>query len=76
MGAEDDLIIRALKITSCCASGRAILGTDVTVITSRFTIAVANLAFLDEIILADGSALVIVKAIAARGTAPVTMGAA
>ena len=63
-----------MKITSRCASARTVLGTDIAVIATRFAITVADFAFLDQIILADGSAIIVVKAIAPRSTAVIVVG--
>ena len=75
MEAGQNRIISALKITGTRTSGGGINGTGIIVRTTSFAIAVANLSCLDQIILTDGSAIIVVEAIAPGGAASVSIGA-
>ena len=61
--------VDALKITCGGTSARRIVGTCIVVFARCFAIAIAKFASLDEVVLAYRIAIIVVKAIAARGAA-------
>ena len=62
-----------MKVTGCSTSARVVDGTCKAIIASGFAIPVAIFSLLNQIVLTNGSAIIVVKAIATRRTAPVVV---